>query len=423
MAGGSKDIVQKNEPPAYVQPFLNDVLGRGQNLSNTFTQQYFPQSTVAPISPYTEGAVAQMAALGGSPANQNIMGNAMQGLNRLAGGSPVTSVGASTVPGTTNVIDFAQRRAGQAGPNLGPVNSGSSGFENSGNVINFASRLNGNINQTPGSNPYTDEVVRRTLSANNQAFQEGILPSIQNSTQFAGGFGGSRQGIAEGLAANNLVDTNARTAAQMYASAYESDANRQLQSLGLGAQVSQNAAEMGLQRLNADRGYGLNLGTTGEQIAQGRTNQALSASTLGSNLFTTGVDQDLRGGQAAALTAPGVQNMLNFGPQNLAQAGQADFGYRQGLLTDAINRFDFAQQQPYNAQQQYISAVYGLPNLGGNTQTQSGASGSAAVGALGGAVAGTGLAASTGMLTSAGMTNPMGWAMIAGMALLGGLSA
>jgi hypothetical protein len=77
--------------------------------------------------------------------------------------------------------------------------------------------------------------------------------------------------------------------------------------------------------------------------------------------------------------------------QRLLTTGQAQEGYQQMALQDAINRFNYQQNLPSMKLQQYLSAAYGSPMGGIATQSVPSYSNPAA-GALGGALAGYTLA-------------------------------
>lgn len=66
--GGTQQVVQKSDPWAGQQPFLNDIFARAQALSNT-PQAFFPDQTYAGLSPESEAALQMQTrrAMAGSP--------------------------------------------------------------------------------------------------------------------------------------------------------------------------------------------------------------------------------------------------------------------------------------------------------------------------------------------------------------------
>lgn len=115
----------------------------------------------------------------------------------------------------------------------------------------------------------------------------------------------------------------------------------------LGKNLSDLAANM----------YGHNYDT---QI--GSRDQALG---LLSNNYNTGQQQQI---QAGAL-APNLAGQDYTDLQNLLNVGGAYDSQAQQYTQDALNRWNFTQQQPWNNLQNYAGAVSGLGSLGGTTSS------------------------------------------------------
>jgi hypothetical protein len=120
-----------------------------------------------------------------------------------------------------------------------------------------------------------------------------------------------------------------------------------------------------------------------EQRAQGALANALAsqAGQLGYQSY-----EAERGRQQQALgIAPGLaaQDYSDIG--QLAQVGQATEAYQQAALADALQRFNFQQQQPYSNLQSFLSAAYGAPM---GQQTVQPTYSNPLAGALGGALTG-----------------------------------
>jgi hypothetical protein len=96
----------------------------------------------------------------------------------------------------------------------------------------------------------------------------------------------------------------------------------------------------------------------------------------------------------------------------LMQTGQIAEGYQDVALQDAVNRFNFAQQAPYQKLQSYLSGAYGAPMGSQGSVTTSGGGRSQAAGALGGAASGAAIGS---------MFGPYGTAIGGGLGLIGGL--
>jgi phage tail tape-measure protein len=94
------------------------------------------------------------------------------------------------------------------------------------------------------------------------------------------------------------------------------------------------------------------------------------------------------------------------------QTGQIAEGYQDVAMQDAVNRFNFAQQAPYQKLQSYLAGAYGSPMGTQGSVTTSGGGRSKAAGALGGAAAGAAMGAPAG---------PWGAAIGAGVGALSSL--
>ncbi len=116
---------------------------------------------------------------------------------------------------------------------------------------------------------------------------------------------------------------------------------------------------------------------------------------------------DERGRQQAMIgAAPGLAGADYTDINQLLQTGQAAEGYQEAAMADAVNRFNFAQQAPYQKLQSYLSGAYGAPSGMQVTQpVYRNQVGNILGGALTGAAlgGGTGLGAGTGAAIGAGL--------------------
>ena len=129
-------------------------------------------------------------------------------------------------------------------------------------------------------NPYENAAVQQTMS---DIGRQGEMQQQNLSSQAvkAGAFGGSRQGIEAQELNRNVMDQQARTAAQMRQSGYESAGARALQAaqqygqMGEGmAGLGLNYGQLGLQQGDALGQLGLrqaSLGQSAQSLGQGET--------------------------------------------------------------------------------------------------------------------------------------------------------
>lgn len=147
-----------------------------------------------------------------------------------------------------------------------------------------------------------------------------------------------------------------------------------------------------------------------------------SLNSLAGNLYSQGRSNQL---QAAAL-APQTSALGYSNIDQLGSAGQMQDSYNQSQLNDMINRFNFNQQAPINALQNYEGLVTGSGASGGtSTSSQpyfsngaAGGIGSALSGALGGAALFNAFPATLGGLgLSAGSAGGLGGLLGLGLSL------
>ena len=160
---------------------------------------------------------------------------------------------------------------------------------------------------------------------------------------------------------------------------------------------------------------------------QDATQQALSnasrAGRYGSGAMGTALDRATGAfGQALTNTAGALayqnydaerarqQAMIGAAPQlaatdyedinKMLQLGQVSEGYQETALADAVNRFNFAQQAPYQKLQSYLSGAYGAP---AGMQTSQPVYRNQFGNVLGGALTGAALGGTPGAAVGAGL--------------------
>jgi hypothetical protein len=106
-------------------------------------------------------------------------------------------------------------------------------------------------------NPFEEAVIQRTMEdidRQGRIAQQGLA----SQTVAAGAFGGSRGQLAQSELQRNVLDQQARTAAQLRASGFESAAGRAMQGAQLTGQLGQGIAGLGQQFVG--------LGQIGQQL-------------------------------------------------------------------------------------------------------------------------------------------------------------
>jgi hypothetical protein len=127
-----------------------------------------------------------------------------------------------------------------------------------------------------------------------------------------------------------------------------------------GAQTAyQDATQQALSNASRAGRYGSGAMGTALDRAGGVFANALT-NTAGQLAFQ---NYDIERGRQQAMigAAPGLAGADYTDINQLLQTGQAAEGYQEAAMADAVNRFNFAQQAPYQKLQSYLSGAYGAP--------------------------------------------------------------
>lgn len=203
-----------------------------------------------------------------------------------------------------------------------------------------------------GPSQYTQQAME--LAAQRAQAGSPLVSQAQQSVQQLAAGGGPGAATAAGayLGMNPFLQGTFEAAARPITSQFqqqiqniESQASRAGR-YGSGAmgQLQSGAAESLAANL---AGLGERLGFAGYQQERGLQEQALARQQAAM--------------LSAAQLAPGLAEQDYLGAQRLLQAGQLGEQYQQQELQDAINRFNFQQQAPFQALQQYLSYLGGVP--------------------------------------------------------------
>lgn len=372
MSGGGKTTVQKSDPWSGQQPFLRDIYNSAQSLYRYNQPEYFPGQTYVGPSDQTQAGLGMM--------------------QDRAMGSPVEStmqdyiMGSLTNPGGQGTQDFLSGVMGSQ-PTFGQSQGMVGGMGNVPSQALTATASGDFLN----SNPYLDNMFSNASRAVTEQFNDAVLPGLNATFAGAGGSGSQIQRELAMDAAGELGDSLSGMAANIYGNNYQTERGRQLQAAG---------------QLSAD-----DLSRTGmamDLFNQGQS-RGLGAAGLSTDLLGT---QGQISGRAAAL-APTASSLDWQNINNMLQAGQITEGYQMQPIQEAMNRWNFEQQAPWNSLAQYASAVQGAGVIPGEQSTTT-PGGSPLAGMAGGAMMG-------GALSSMPALSFLGpWGMLGG-AVLGGL--
>jgi hypothetical protein len=192
-------------------------------------------------------------------------------------------------------------------------------------------------------NPFEEAVIQQTMSdigRQGRIAQQGLA----SQTVAAGAFGGSRGQLAQSELQRNVLDQQARTAAQLRASGFESAANRAMQGAQLTGQLGQGIAGLGQQFVGLGQvGQQLGLQDINTMLTVGQQQQrqeqarldALRANQMQTAMqpfqqlaFASDIITGAPSGQTATLMQPGP----SIGSQ-LVGLGTAAYGLSRGFGT------------------------------------------------------------------------------------------
>lgn len=154
------------------------------------------------------------------------------------------------------------------------------------------------------SNPYMSAQADAITSQYTKALNEQVLPGIGQGATMAGGYGGSRQGIAQGQAINGMGQNLSNALAGMYGQNYQQDQNTATQRGGQLFQYGLGVGGLANQQRGQDQSYNLGIGgLANQQYGQDQSfytqNRQLdqSGASLGANLYNQGTQGNLSQGQ------------------------------------------------------------------------------------------------------------------------------
>lgn len=136
------------------------------------------------------------------------------------------------------------------------------------------------------TNPYLGAQANAIQQQANQNLQLNQLPGIASGAVAAGGFGGSRQGVAEGVATGLTNQGVSNSLANLYGTQYQNDQTNDIARQGLNNSYNLGLGALGLQ----GQGQNLNFYTQQRQLDQ-------NGLQLGANLYNSGTQGALGQGQ------------------------------------------------------------------------------------------------------------------------------
>jgi len=317
------------------QPYLQgatSTLGQAQAATTGATAQAQPYQTRAAnyldsagqgigtqVSGAQQGITGALGAgLGDTRAAQAAAAQAATGLG-TRGREIVGQLGTDLAPASERGRAFA----GQAAGTLGRAGNFGMGTAARGIADLFGSTREFDPTSTQRfMNPFEQQVVDQTLS---DIARQGDIQRQQQRAQAtsAGAFGGSRSGIMESELGRNVLEQQAKAAAQLRQAGFESAAQRSQQAFeqqqGRQQQAAQLTGTLGAQGSQAAAGAAEAAGRLGLSAEQFASANAQSLASTGLSLEQAAAQTGL---SAADLAGRLGQNMAQMGMQGAQASGQ-----------------------------------------------------------------------------------------------------
>jgi len=163
---------------------------------------------------------------------------------------------------TQNVVNNKQPYLMGGGGSFGGSAGGGGGSYGGGTTGGSASSSGGSMSFNPTMNPYLQQMGDMMAGTMTNNWQRKVQPQIASQAVAAGGYGGSRQGVAEANSANDLNMGIGSALANLYGQGYGQGLNYDLgqQNLGLGyANLDRNINNDNLNWQMQGANFGLNI--------------------------------------------------------------------------------------------------------------------------------------------------------------------
>jgi hypothetical protein len=385
-SGGSPSGSTTSTQTQTINPHMNGLLFGGIN-PNTGQQdpgyiedirhlEYQPQN--AGLAQFGNDANSYLGS--GAPLGQ--IGNALNTANGMLGWSQQT-------PTMSNAsMQAAGMNAAQG--NAAQINAPSQ------NGVNLAPTYQNMLSGASGNNPYLTGQIQQGINQANDAYSnsmtnatrnltQNVLPAINSGAVAAGGYGGSRQGIAQGNAIGQYGTALAQAGSQMGMNNQDAAANAQAntymqgQSNALSALNNLSNQQYGAASQNANLQQGMNLANLQNQQQANSTN--------------AGFQQQAGLTNAQLAQQAGQANLQSNLSTNALNSSNALGAMSQiGNLTGQIYNYGTAQNAyPYWQMQQVTNQLSPFTGLGGQTSQTTPYFTNPVGNAVGGATAGLGL--------------------------------
>lgn len=406
---GSSTTTQKADPWSGVQPYLQSLYSRANDLMGQGGPQVAQNNGVADFTPYTQSVMGLInsfgsgadpnqqaqASLAGQFSNQNgtmgnqyyrnLMAGAVDGQNTLASAANGLDTTSSVLGGAANGTDTTSQVLGNAATG----NDATSQYYR--NVMGGNDASSQYLQQVLGGNYLNSnqDGLNAAMNAANantvRQFNTAVMPQLASQFSLAGryGSGAQSQGISD--ATNNLATQMANTNAGIENQNYQNERAMQNNAAGSLAGLQSGAAgNLGNYMIGAAGNLG-NYRTTAAGNLGNYQNSAANNYINSQTQGAAGLSSNQLAGMQGLQQAYGnnANNLNTLGTLSDIQQQQA-----QSILSGNNALFNANQQQPYQNLNWFNGVLNGAMSLNGQTAQTQQSGGSKLGGALGGAAAG-----------------------------------
>lgn len=394
--GGSQTVVEKNDPPAIVAPYLAELYPQTSNWFNSGQQGYYPGANVANVNQGLSGGLwgTVQRGLAGSPVNRQAGQTVQQLMGDSGGGySPVLNG------------SFLSNNSWARGDGLGN-NPWANGTMGASNRYAAGAGLAGNRTAQGGfltadSNPYMRGMADAATRSIKEDFMESIAPSLASQFSAAGRTGSGAHVGAFGAATSKLGQRLGDVTSNLYGNAYQMERG-----------LMEQAGEAERSRM-----YGSYEGERARHASSwaAERDKQYDSTTRDRDYYFRALGSANDNRLRAAALAPAIAQTDLQDLQAATQAGAQIYDIDQSRIDADRERFDYNRDAPLQRLMAYSSILSGAtPYMSSSQSTSSAQKYNRLSGTIGGGLGGYALGSAIPMIGG-----PMGALLGGAMGLFG----
>jgi len=367
--GGGTNTVQNADPWSGVQPYLKEMFGNSSDMIGAGPMDQYGGQTYAGFNPLQlqgqQGQLDYANQMGGSLSQLfGAQSQMLGGQNQMMGSFQDPMMGAGGVYGDV----MGRQSYGDTWGSMGDT-AATQALAGQYNQDPMSSQSGQNLAamQTPGKNPYLDDMVGSALGQVSKNFNENIMGNILQEAQVSGqniGDSGYLKNVKQGGEA--AMKQMGGIASGMYGNAYNQDMNRALQASQAGMGYEGQGASRGLQAAGMGAGFEQQQGQAGIQSQQLLDQMRMSAAGGATSGYGSGLGMANQAQQAGMGMADQNYQMGLLPSQLYGQVGGQQQGMTQQGIDEAMERYYYPQESQQDMMDWYSGILSGAGGLGGS---------------------------------------------------------